>query len=591
LERSAVALTKTSLDAWEYGHYFAFVARRDKNVTVRCKLCPGQKHLSTSVNSTSNLSKHLERQHGSTKLVSKNIRGEREDGTVTAPTPKQPRLNFQQPQVTTKAELNRLVASFIVEDMLPISTVESPSFRNILRRIPGSGSERLPSDSKTFANYLDQCYEKMETQLKQTFERLEFVSTTADIWTTCNKSFLGMTCHWIDPDNFQREKAAIACKRIKGRHTYDVVASEIEQGHSSYGLAHKVTATVTDNGSNFVKAFKMSECQATAFDGEEEEMDDGDQEPVFTDMEDVLCSGDDTEGQFSLPPHFRCASHTLNLISTNDVNKWFTANSESKAMYRSATAKCSALWTKASALLWNSFHDALSRIIALPLHTLNSLCSRLEIKAFTEKEYQFLREYCAVMKPITVALDILQGEDHCYYGALLPTLESLMSRTVALKPGLSRMTAGLADAIAIKTRFGSVMDSKEALLAACTLPKFKLRWLKEENRREVLRTLLTADVSDFFDFGEEDDVTPYDSETEVIDFLKSGSEMEVLNRFPTIKTLFMRYNTAIPSSAPVERLFSRGSLVLSPRRNRLSDKRFERVLLMRYNHFFDKCVN
>uniref|UniRef100_A0A672FIA0 HAT C-terminal dimerisation domain-containing protein n=1 Tax=Salarias fasciatus TaxID=181472 RepID=A0A672FIA0_SALFA len=497
----------------------------------------------------------------------------REDGTVTAPTPKQPRLNFQQPQVTTKAELNRLVASFIVEDMLPISTVESPSFRNILRRIPGSGSERLPSDSKTFANYLDQCYEKMETQLKQTFERLEFVSTTADIWTTCNKSFLGMTCHWIDPDNFQREKAAIACKRIKGRHTYDVVASEIEQGHSSYGLAHKVTATVTDNGSNFVKAFKMSECQATAFDGEEEEMDDGDQEPVFTDMEDVLCSGDDTEGQFSLPPHFRCASHTLNLISTNDVNKWFTANSESKAMYRSATAKCSALWTKASFVVptstrWNSFHDALSRIIALPLHTLNSLCSRLEIKAFTEKEYQFLREYCAVMKPITVALDILQGEDHCYYGALLPTLESLMSRTVALKPGLSRMTAGLADAI---VEAGLFYISMHATLNA--------------------NLVSNSSVSDFFDFGEEDDVTPYDSETEVIDFLKSGSEMEVLNRFPTIKTLFMRYNTAIPSSAPVERLFSRGSLVLSPRRNRLSDKRFERVLLMRYNHFFDKCVN
>lgn len=155
------------------------------------------------------------------------------------------------------------------------------------------------------------------------------------------------------------------------------------------------------------------------------------------------------------------------------------------------------------------------------------------------------------------------------------------------------------------------MDSKEALVAAVTLPKLKLRWLKEEDRREALRTLLTSakhhvmmvgrmhtkhrrtssSVSDFFDFGEEDDVTPYDSETEVIDYSKSGSDMEVLNRFSTIKRLFMKYNTATPSSAPVERLFSLGSLVLSPRRNRLSDKRFERLLLMRFNHFFDKCVN
>uniref|UniRef100_A0A8C6U382 HAT C-terminal dimerisation domain-containing protein n=1 Tax=Neogobius melanostomus TaxID=47308 RepID=A0A8C6U382_9GOBI len=560
-------MERKKTDVWKYGHYFEFVARRDKNVSVKCKLALLQKPV-----------------------------------VKMAPTPKQRRLDFQEPKVTTtKAELNRLVASFVVEDMLPISTVESPSFRNVLARIPVSG--RPPSDRKTFASYLDQCYEKMETQVKQTFETLEIVSTTADIWTTCNKSFLGMTSHWINPENFQREKAAIACKRIKGRHTYDVVASEIEQRHSSYGLSHKVTATVTDNGSNFVKAFKVYECQA--LDGEEEEVNDGDQETVFTDMEDVLCSGNDTdsEGQFSLPPHFRCASHTLNLISTNDVNKWLTANSESKNVYRSATAKCSALWTQASrstvfvvptSTRWNSFHDALSRIIVLPLQTLNSLCSRLEIKAFIEKEYQFLKEYCAGMKPITVALDILQGEDNCFYGALLPTLESLMSRTVALKQGLSRRTAGLPDAIVevglfyIEFQF----SHSKALLAAVTLPQFKLRWLKEEDRREALRTLLTTECRATRNDGQEDDdVTPYDSETEVIDYLKSGSDMEVLNRFPTIKRLFMKYNTATPSSAPVERLFSLGSLVLSPRRNRLSDKRFERLLLMRFNHFFDKCVN
>ena len=38
----------------------------------------------------------------------------------------------------------------------------------------------------------------METELKKTFESLEYVSTTADIWTCQNKSFLGMTAHWIN---------------------------------------------------------------------------------------------------------------------------------------------------------------------------------------------------------------------------------------------------------------------------------------------------------------------------------------------------------------------------------------------------------
>lgn len=51
------------------------------------------------------------------------------------------------------------------------------------------------------------------------------------------------------------------------------------------------------------------------------------------------------------------------------------------------------------------------------------------------------------MKPLTVILDILQGEDNCFYDTLLLTWEMLMSKTVALKDCLSQMTAGLPDAI------------------------------------------------------------------------------------------------------------------------------------------------
>ena len=46
------------------------------------------------------------------------------------------------------------------------------------------------------------------------------------------------------------------------------------------------------------------------------------------------------------------------------------------------------------------------------------------------------------------------------------------------------------------------------------------------------------------------------------------------------------FNTVLPSSAPVERLFSLGGAVLTAKRNRLTDSRFEKLLLMRYNKDF-----
>lgn len=308
----------------------------------------------------------------------------------------------------------------------------------------------------------------MDANLKAALGDVDFVSTTADIWTVNNKSFMGVTVHWIN-STLQHNKAALACKRIRGRHIYDVIGAEIEEIHSSYGLHGKVVATVTDNASNFAKAFRV--CQPCNLESESENEEGDDEEPTFTDVIKALSTASGDDGQFSLPPHYRCASHTINLISTSDVDKHLNLCADTKAVYRSSIAKCSALWTKASrstlasehveevsrrklmvptSTRWNSLYEAISRIITIPMNELKPLCIKLGIKCLNEREYLFLQEYCTVMKPLTVALDILQG-DECTYGALLPTLTSLMSKTLALKDDLSRMTASLPDVI-VKVR-------------------------------------------------------------------------------------------------------------------------------------------
>ena len=93
---------------------------------MKCKLCLGQKRLSTAANTTSNLTKHMRRQHASMTLVAGKDRTESdaEEKMLPSPTPtKQARLDFEQ-KLATKAEKERLVATYIVEEMLSVSVVE-----------------------------------------------------------------------------------------------------------------------------------------------------------------------------------------------------------------------------------------------------------------------------------------------------------------------------------------------------------------------------------------------------------------------------------------------------------------------------------
>ena len=156
---------------------------------------------------------------------------------------------------------------------------------------------------------------------------------------------------------------------------------------------------ITDNGSNFVKAFMVFS------DSAEDVASENINELLSLDLEETNIDDNLTQVQFDLPPHYRCAAHTLNLVACKDVNKSFQSSNASKSVYHNTFAKNSALFNKANrstvasdtvqivskligpnATRWNSYYirNSIVQVLENSLLELNELCTKLELRCCSE---------------------------------------------------------------------------------------------------------------------------------------------------------------------------------------------------------------
>jgi KRAB domain-containing zinc finger protein len=270
----------------------------------------------------------------------------------------------------------------------------------------------------TVVNKVEKVALEMKINLKTSLSGIEFIATTTDCWTAYRRGFLGVTAHWIDPQTMKRCCAALACKQLKGSHSFSALASALNEIHTEFNIRDKITRTTTDNGSNFLKAFRLygqtneniNNPAPTAASGEED--DDGgedenneDQDSVeFVEAGAILDEDDCLE--YQLPKHHRCACHLLNLVATVDVEE-ANVSTVYKRVSRSTFSKYWSLWNKSArsttaaeiieencklqllrpnATRWNSLFLAVERIVRIAREqgegAITAVCSALKIPMY-----------------------------------------------------------------------------------------------------------------------------------------------------------------------------------------------------------------
>ncbi|KAF0755486.1 52 kDa repressor of the inhibitor of the protein kinase-like, partial [Aphis craccivora] len=129
----------------------------------------------------------------------------------------------------------------------------------------------------------------------------------------------------------------------------------------------------------------------------------------------------------------------------------------------------------------------------------------------------------------------------------------------------------------------------------------KLRWISNEYDHEKNRiqnlcintaeNIFNNDVTNNSNYSDKDDKNfiifssqPVAKTVKKVD-LEVSKSLNILNNYPIVKKLFIRFNTSLCSSEPVERMFSMAGFINNPTRNKLSDSTFEKLDLGHYNYY------
>lgn len=155
------------------------------------------------------------------------------------------------PSDEKQVALTQSVVTFIAKDLLPVSLVDSSSFRELLEKAqPGF---TMPSRKYLCAKLLPERCAAIHVGIKSRLQSASSVYLTMDLWSSRDmRSFMGITGHFIVGFTLQ---SMLACRRFYGSHTGVAIRQSYDEIVSEFEIANKVVAVVTDSASNMVKLF------------------------------------------------------------------------------------------------------------------------------------------------------------------------------------------------------------------------------------------------------------------------------------------------------------------------------------------------
>jgi hypothetical protein len=154
-------------------------------------------------------------------------------------------------QAINPDQLEVLLTTLISECSLPLSLVESPSFRNLLVYLNRQVEPWLPDDHHTIRTWISRQFEFQKQQVKKRLqESLSCIHITADLWTSGNDlALLGAIAHFVNAQG-NLEEVLICLKEVKESHTGENLSRYMLQAIDDFDITPQLGYFQMDNAPN-----------------------------------------------------------------------------------------------------------------------------------------------------------------------------------------------------------------------------------------------------------------------------------------------------------------------------------------------------
>lgn len=385
--------------------------------------------------------------------------------------------------------ITKKLAIFIGSTNTAYNMVENLEFKDFVhtmdRRytVPGRAAIR---------NEIEKVVIELKAKIGSFLQESKKISICADIWSKkgMTSSYLGVTAHFFSRKDHRRHSATLAVRRMPQQHTGENIRELVQSILDEWEIPpSKVSATLTDNGSNMVAAFRPQIIEND--DDGEDDMESAEDADLPSLVEEFEEKEEDHEIAFYGLNRVSCFAHTLQLV----VQK-FDGITEFKSVLKRAhtlvrkfntsakateklIAKCGKKLVRDCPTRWSSMYLLIERLLAVR-SSLTEVLQELEWDDMLTSEWKMLEAIRNFLHPFALFTSLIQGEEYTTISTVIPSVMDLNLHLDEMKRNSEVSAAATKLQSELKKRFRKYTDPSDTnfehifLLATSLDPRYRL---------------------------------------------------------------------------------------------------------------------